>query len=68
MSSQLRNVPPCPYCGSRRLRVERYDGDCYVLCDACWATGPTGHTHRAARAAYINRLPEAVAAAEGGEA
>jgi hypothetical protein len=40
--SNMPPLPPCPFCGSADMFVERADfSSCYVVCNDCGARGPT---------------------------
>lgn len=48
---------PCPFCGSRRVRVEDlgHDNGAHVHCDNCGADGPPKATWAEAIAAWDHR-------------
>lgn len=39
-----KKLKPCPFDASRKLRVEHFNGDYHVQCQACGATGPLAAT------------------------
>lgn len=54
MTTRLRNVPACKYCGGKRIIITTSeDGDIAAMCSACYATGPNERDHRDARKAWV---------------
>lgn len=37
-------LKPCPFCTSRKIKVEHFNGDFHVHCQRCGATGPLADT------------------------
>lgn len=45
----------CPFCSSRKIRIEHFNGDYHGHCDRCGAAGPTADTWDEAKRLWNNR-------------
>lgn len=55
MPTRLTN---CPFCASRKLKVDHFNGDYHVHCQRCGATGPTADTLADAEKLWNDRKGE----------
>ena len=60
-----KTLEPCPFCGSKNVKVHRYDyvvnrePDAFAQCHDCSTTGPNGKTEAEAADAWNTRAARA---------